>query len=120
MENFDIFELLKQLCVAVPSVIASTLLLTEAIKNIFKVEKPWVNQLISWLVAIATAEGFVACGKLSFGLGGWDFAIGAVVGLLAGGASNKLYDWSKVQELLELIISLFGKAVNAVKAVFKK
>lgn len=116
MENFDIIELLKQLCVAVPSVIASTLLLTEAIKQIFKIEKPWVNHLVSWIIAVATAELFVLCGKLNFGLGAWDYAIGAVVGLLAGGASNGLYDWSKVQELIELIISLFGKAF---KAIFK-
>ena len=35
-----IIELLKQLVVAVPTVIASTLLLTEAIKRIVKIETP--------------------------------------------------------------------------------
>lgn len=107
-----IIELLKQLVVAVPTVIASTLLLTEAIKRIVKIETPWVNHLISWLVSVGVSLLFVLTGKLSFGLGGWDYAIGAVFGLIAGGASNGLYDWDAVRSLIQTIVDLFGKGIR--------
>lgn len=114
----DIITLLGQMLVAVPTIIASSLLLTEAIKKIFTIEKPWVNHLVSWLVSVATALLFVLCGKLSFGLGGWDYLVGGIFGLLAGGASNGLYDWDAVRNLVQIIIDLFGKGVRAVKSIF--
>lgn len=107
-----IIELLKQLVVAVPTVIASTLLLTEAIKRIIKIETPWVNHLISWVISVGVSLLFVLTGQLSFGFGGWDYAIGAVFGLIAGGASNGLYDWEAVRALVQLIIDLFGKGIR--------
>ena len=107
-----IIELLKQLVVAVPTVIAATLLLTEAIKRIVKIETPWVNHLVSWLISVGVSLLFVLTGQLSFGLGGWDYAIGAVFGLIAGGASNGLYDWDAVRALVQIIIDLFGKGVR--------
>lgn len=104
MEN-----LLNQLLVCVPIIIASTLLLTEAIKKIFTIEKPWVNHAISWVLSVLVSLLFVLVGKFSFGLGGWDYVVGGVFGLLAGGASNGLYDWDAVRNLVEIIIDLFGK-----------
>lgn len=115
----EFFNLLQQLLVAVPTIIAASLLLTEAIKRIFKIETPWVNHLVSWVISVATALLFVLIGKLSFGLGGWDYLVGGVFGLIAGGASNGLYDWEAIRSLVQLIIDLFGKGVAKVKRAFK-
>lgn len=114
----DIITLLGQLIVAVPTIIASTLLLTEAIKRIFTIDTPWVNHLVSWVLSVAVAVLFVLTGKLSFGLGDWDYLVAAIFGLIAGGASNGLYDWEAVRALVQLIIDLFGKGVRAVKSIF--
>lgn len=113
MTEISVLALLGQLLVAVPTIIAATMLLTEAIKKIFTIETPWVNHLISWVLSVGSALLFVLCGKMQFGLGGWDYLVGGVFGLIAGGASNGLYDWDAVRELVEKIIDLFG-------GIFKK
>ena len=109
MTEISVLALLGQLLVAVPTIIASTILITEAIKKIFTIETPWVNHLVSWVLSVAVALLFVLCGKLTFGLGNWDYLVGGVFGLVAGGASNGLYDWDAVRHLVELIIDLFSK-----------
>lgn len=109
MTEIPVIALLGQLLVAVPTIIAAVLLLTEAIKKILTIEKPWVNHLISWVLSVGCALLFVLTGKLSFGLGGWDYLVGGIFGLIAGGASNGLYDWDAVRHLVEIIIDLFGK-----------
>ena len=109
MTEISVLALLGQLLVAVPTIIASTILVTEAIKKIFTIETPWVNHLISWVLSVGVALLFVLCGKLTFGLGNWDYLVGGVFGLVAGGASNGLYDWDAVRHLVELIVDLFSK-----------
>ena len=105
----EVIELLKELAIAVPSTIAATMVLTAAIKGAFKIENEnWVHA-ISWIVAVLCGLGFVASGQLTFGFGGWDYAIGAVVGLISGGAGNGTYDWPAIKKIIDLIVELFSK-----------
>lgn len=106
--DVTVIDVIKQMAYVIPTIIAATMSLTAAIHGIFKIEKAWVNHLISWLLAIGCAEAFVACNGLTFGLGGWDYAIGALCGLITGAASNGVYDWEKIKEFFDLITKLFG------------
>lgn len=113
----QVITILEQLGIAVPSTIAATLLLTSTLKGIFNIEdKPKLVHIISWVIAVLTSLGFVAFNGLTFGLGGWDYAIGAVVGLLAGAASNGIYDWDKVANLLNALVELLKDIFHRNKA----
>ena len=103
-----VVEVIRQMGYVIPSIITATCTLTAAIKGIFKIEKEWVNHLISWVLAMLCAIGFVALNGLSFGLGGWDYAIGALCGVLVGASANGVYDWNTVQVLFDAITSIFG------------
>lgn len=96
-----ITTLISQLLIAVPSIIVGTQALTSTINGIFKIDKDWVRHLISWLVALAIALGFVATGGLSFGLPYvWaEYVVGGVAGILAGGAANGFYDWDAIKSI---------------------
>ena len=50
----------------------------------------------------------LAGGAISAALGGWDYALAAATGLLAGGASNGIYDWPAVSEIIDKFYELFG------------
>ena len=41
--------------------------------------------------------------------GGWDYALSAAVGLLAGGASNGVYHWPSVSNIIDKFYDLFHK-----------
>ena len=103
-----VVDVIRQMEYAVPSIITVTCMLTAVIKGIFKIEKSWVNHLISWVLAVACSVGFVALTALTFGLGGWDYAVGAVCGIFVGASANGVYDWQTVQSLFDAITSLFG------------
>ena len=107
--------LVSQLLIAVPSIIVGTQALTSTINGIFKIDKDWARHLISWLVAVAIALGFVATGGLSFGLPYvWaEYVTGGVAGLLAGGAANGLYDWNAIK-------SIFDAWENIIRGVGRK
>ena len=105
----SVIDLIKQMTYVIPSIIAATCTITAAIHGIFKIEKPWVNHLISWVISILCALGFVALNGLTFGLGGWDYAIGAVCGLITGAAANGVYDWEAIQAFFDAITNIFTK-----------
>lgn len=92
----------------VPSVITVTCMFTAALKGIFKIEKAWVNHLISWVLAVAFSVGLVALKALTFGLGGWDYAVGAVCGIFVGASANGVYDWQTMQTFFDAITQVFG------------
>lgn len=98
-----ITTLISQLLIAVPSIIVGTQALTSTINGIFKIDADWARHLISWVVAVAIALGFVASGGLSFGLPYvWaEYVTGGVAGLLAGGAANGFYDWSAIKAIFD-------------------
>ena len=78
--------LIKQLCVAVPSMVIGTQTLTATIKGLFKIENSVVNKIISWVMAILVGVGFVAFNGLAIVTSPiWvNYVFGIVAGLLAG------------------------------------
>lgn len=104
-----IIELLKQLAVAVPAIILATQTVTAAIHGAFNITNPNVNHLVSWLVAVLGGLAFVAFDGLDFGLPlAWNYTVGGIAGLLAGGAANGLYDWPAIGRIFDAITALFG------------
>ena len=98
-----ITTLISQLLIAVPSIIVGTQALTSTINGLFKIDQAWVRHLISWIVAVLIALGFVFTGGLSFGLPYvWaEYVAGGVAGLLAGGAANGFYDWNAIKSIFD-------------------
>lgn len=105
----SVIDLLKQMAIAVPSIMVGTQAITAAIHGAFKITKSWLVHLISWVVSIGGAECFVALNGLTFGLGGWDYAIGAVCGVIVGACANGVYDWKGIKKIFDAITNLFGK-----------
>ena len=103
-------ELLKQLAVAIPSIMLGTQTITAAIHGAFKIENKNLVHAISWIVSILGGLGFVAFNGLTFGLPVvWDYVLGAIAGLGAGAAANGVYDWPAVAKIFDAITNLFGK-----------
>ena len=103
-----VIDVIKQLEVVIPTMMAAEALLTSTIKGIFKIESDLANNILSWVLSIGTAMLFVLCNGLTFGLGGWDYAVAAVGGIIVGLAVNKIYTWDKIKALLDAITALFG------------
>lgn len=103
-----VLDLIKQVSVAVPSIIAGSMVLTGMINGAFNIENNNVKHIISWAVAVIAALATCALGGLSFGLGSWDYALAAATGLLAGGASNGVYDWPAISNIIDKFYELFG------------
>lgn len=102
-------SVLTQLGIAVPSIITATGILTAAIHGIFKITNDNVVHAISWVVAVLCGLLFVLCNGLTFGLPVWaDYVVGGIAGLIAGAASNGVYDWEAIKKLLDAITKLFG------------
>ena len=107
-----VIDVIKQLEYVIPTMMAAEALLTSTIKGIFKIESNLVNNILSWVISIGTAMLFVLCNGLTFGLGGWDYAVAAVGGIIVGLATNKIYTWDKIKALLDAITALFGYDKN--------
>lgn len=104
-----VIELLKQLAVAIPSIMLGTQTITAAIHGAFKIENQNLVHAISWIVSILAGLGFVATGGLTFGLSPvWNYVVGGIGGLVAGGAANGVYDWPAVAKIFDAITALFG------------
>lgn len=108
--SINVIDLIRQLGIAIPSILVGTQIITAAIHGAFNIEnKNWVHA-ISWIVAILAGLGFVAFNGLEFGLGEtWDYVAGGVCGLVAGGAANGFYDWPAVSKIFDAITNLFKK-----------
>lgn len=102
--------LIKQLCVAVPSMVVGTQTLTASIKGIFKIENSKLNKAISWFIAVLVGVGFVAFNGLAIVTSPiWiNYVFGAVAGLLAGIEANGLYDLNGVWSLFNAITNIFN------------
>lgn len=100
--------LLNQLIIVVPSIIAAITALTGIINGAFDIQNGNVKHIISWIVAVLCGVLTVATGGLTFGFGYVDYIIGAVFGLIAGGASNGLYDWPIIESIVDKLYYLFG------------
>ena len=101
-------DVLNQLKIVIPTMMAAELLLTSTIKGIFNITSDLANTILSWVISLATAFLFVLCNGLDFGLGGWNYAVAAVGGLIVAICANKIYTWDKIKALLDAITDLFG------------
>ena len=104
----SVLDLIKQMSVAVPSIIAGTMVLTGMIDGAFNIQNNNLKHLLSWVIAVVGAVVTCYCGGMEFGLGGWDYALSAAVGLVAGGASNGVYDWPAISNIIDKFYDLFG------------
>lgn len=108
--DVTIVDLLKQMGIAVPSILVGTQAITAAIHGAFKIENKNIVHAISWIVAVLAGLGFVAFNGLTFGLPTWaNYLMGGVCGLLVGGAANGFYDWPAISKIFDAITALFGK-----------
>ena len=113
--DISAIEVIKQMGIVIPSIITATCTFTALIKGMFDVSKQWVNHLISWLISILCAEGYIFVNGFSFGLGGWDYAVGAVCGLIVGASANGIYDWEVIKNFFDGISNLFPSPVRKAK-----
>ena len=120
--NVSFIDVLNQLKYVIPSMMAAEALLTSTIKGIFNITSNLANTILSWVISLATAFLFVLCNGLDFGLGGWNYAVAAVGGLIVAICVNKIYTWDGMKQLLDAISNLFGGAdyKEARKAAKKK
>ena len=104
----SVIELLEQLAIVIPTIIVGVQTITAAIRGIFNIENPNTVHWISWIVAVLAGVGFVAFNGLTFGLSiVWDYIVGGICGLIAGGAANGLYDWPAISKIFDAITALF-------------
>jgi len=103
-----VIDVIKQLALCIPVIMVGTQALTAAIKGIFHIEDGEVAHIISWVVSVLGSLGFVACNGLTFGLGGWDYLVAAVAGVIIGACSNGFYDWEAIKKFFDLITQIFG------------
>lgn len=90
-----------------PIIVAITTALTEAAKKMFKVEKPWVSQVISWAIASALSVGSWGLNVISFGDPSW---VGIVALCIATGlASNGFYDIPAIKAFIEALFKTSKK-----------
>ena len=114
--DITVIDLLKQMGIAVGSILLGTQLITAAIHGAFKIENKNVVHAISWIVATLAGLGFVAFNGLEFGLPTvWNYIVGGICGLIAGGAANGCYDWPMVSKIFDAITNLFGKTSKSSK-----
>lgn len=105
-----IIDVLKQMAIAIPSILVGTQTITACIHGAFKIVDKNLIHAISWIVAILGGLGFVAFNGLTFGLPVWaDYVVGGICGVIIGGASNGFYDWPAISKIFDAITALFGK-----------
>lgn len=114
--------LVKQLGVAVPSIIVGTQTLTAAIKGVFKIENSTANKILSWVLAVLVGVGFVAFNGLAIVTSPvWvNYVFGAVAGLLAGFSSNTLYDLTPIWNLFNALTNVFNPERKAKQIAAKQ
>lgn len=103
-----VLEVLKQMAVAV-GIISGSSVLTGLVNAAANVQDTTVKHIISWVIPIIAGLILCATNVLSFGYGGWDYLMSAFSGAVVGGASNGLYDWPSVSNLIDRFYDLFHK-----------
>ncbi len=109
MEVF--LEVVKQIVIGV-GIISGSSVLTGLVNALANVQNKTVKHIISWATPIVTGVILCATGVLSFGYGGWDYLMAAASGALVGGASNGLYDWPKISNIIDKLYDLFGHKIE--------
>ena len=108
MEDVNsVFELLKQIAIAV-GIISGSSLLTGLVNAAMNIQNNTIKHIISWVIPIVVGLVLCAAGTISFGYGNWDYLAAASAGALVGGASNGLYDWTFISNIIDKLYDLFG------------
>ena len=102
-----LLEVLKQIAIAI-GIISSSSILTGLVNAAANIQNKTVKHILSWVLPIGVAELLCAIGTVTFGFGGWDYLLSAVAGAGVGAASNGLYDWEWVSNLIDKLYDLFG------------
>lgn len=107
-----LLEVLKQIAIAV-GIISGSSILTGLFNAAANIQNKTVKHIISWVIPIVVAEILCAIGTITFGYGGWDYLMSAGAGALVGGASNGLYDWEAISNLIDKFYELFHRNANS-------
>lgn len=112
METVSVLDLLKQLGIALPSIIIGSQALTAALRGSLNIQSGKAVHLINWILGTFAGVAFVLFNGLTFGVGEWaDIVIGAVAGLLGAGASNGLYEWKSIKAFFTALADGLGNMV---------
>ena len=103
----SVLDLIKQIAIAV-GVISGSSVLTGIANAAMNIQNTTVKHIISWVLPIAVGLLLCATGTISFGYGDWDYLASAAAGALVGGASNGLYDWPAISNIIDKFYDLFG------------
>lgn len=119
-EIVTVLDLIKQMILYVPCIIIETIFIAGMINCIFDIQNNNIKHIISWIVAVISTIGICACGGMIFGFGGWDYILAAAVGLVIGCASNGIYDWPVISNIIDKFYEWFcyiqQKLLNKVKS----
>ena len=108
MNDFaSVLDLIKQIMIAV-GVISGSSVLTGLVNAAMNIQNKTVKHIVSWALPILVGLLLCATGTISFGYGSWDYLAAAASGALVGGASNGLYDWTFISNLIDKFYDLFG------------
>ena len=107
--------LVKQLSVAVPSIVVGAQTLTASLKGIFKIENSNINRAVSWLMAVLVGIGFVAFNGLAIVTAPMlvNYIFSAVASFIAGIAANGFYDLTPVWNFFNAITNVFNSERKA-------
>lgn len=101
----------NQIWLAIIALVASVMAITEFFKRLIKVDKKWVNRLLTFIVAEGTAFVAWILGKLpTFFTPEWACVLveGGILGLLCCWT----YDPKIIKEIFDIIFSLFGQKLG--------
>ena len=107
-EVSTIIEVVRQIAIAV-GVISGSSILTGLVNAAANIQDKTIKHILSWVLPIGVAELLCAIGTISFGFGGLDYLLSAVAGAAVGAASNGIYDWEAVSDLIDKFYILFGR-----------
>jgi len=90
-----------------PIIISITTFITGLFNNCFHIEKNWVKQLVSWIVAAGLSVGSWAIHFITFGEPVW---LGVVaLSIVTGLSSNGFYD---IEAIKSFVNKITGKEVT--------
>lgn len=97
---------------AIATLVASVNVLSDFFKRLFKVDKKWFNELLSWVIAIAaTFVAWILGYMPTFFQPEWACVL--FEGILVGVAANITYGYDWVKKILDFIFGFInGKWYN--------
>ena len=102
-----VLEVIRQIAIAV-GVISGSSVLTGLVNAAANIQDTTIKHIVSWVIPIVAGLILCATNVLSFGYGGWDYLMSAFSGAVVGGASNGLYDWPAISNIIDKFYELFG------------